>query len=265
MAGRKVEQWPADAYRHALRLETGGQAAETHLALFQPPDGRRCRGFVKHFVGPETVKCLFNEWFCFHVLEAVGVPQPRCAIVRAPRWSSHVLEPAFVSCEPSPVNHGTPKQRYNPADLLQLRELARRLLGCYQLPSVIAADQLIANGDRNMGNLVFTGESTLVAIDHSHALHGPSWVWGDHWRTQQRVGSKVIDLLRHVLGGVPLNTANAIVAASEATQERYYETQDYLREVLSCRQDQDAHTAMDMTWWRCDKLADWVRLELGVI
>ena len=265
MAHRVVENWPVEAYKQSLRPEGDGGIAETHLALLQPPGGKSCRAYVKHFDAATKPRCLFNEWFSFHVLDALGVPQPRCAIMLAPKWGSNQLEWAFVSCEASPVTFGTPKQIYRPHDLPQLRKLSERLLQCVCLPVLVAVDQLIANDDRNLGNLVFTGDSAFVAIDHSNALHGPAWTWTEHYQTQRPVRMKLVDLMRMTHGTIPPMTASALIAAAEVVQEAYYATQDDVRRATRCGQDLTSTTAMEMTWWRCNDLSTWIKDELGVI
>jgi len=208
---------------------------------------------------------LFNEWFSFHVLEALQVPQPRCAIVLAPVWGTTERKLAFVSCEASPINYGTPKQRYRIDRLDQCHALARRLLGGVKLPSLIAVDQLIANIDRNLGNLVFIGQDSFVAIDHGHALHGPAWQWDALWKTQRPTPSPLLSFLVAVLGDLPDGTANAMVAAAEIMQEQYYAMQDSIREAVGSQSSALSAAAMDMTWWRCDRLSDWFKAELQTI
>ncbi|WP_287880464.1 hypothetical protein [Acidovorax sp.] len=261
----RVEQWPAEAYQQALELQTDGLMAVTHLALLRPPGGKACRGYVKHFIGQGTQRCLFNEWFSYHVMGALGIPQPRCAMMAAPVWGTLQLQWAFVSCEPSPVHHGTPKQIYNMASAEHCKALLARLLGCALLPALIAADQLLANTDRNLGNLVFTGRDTFVAIDHSNALHGPNWTLAQLQSTQHPARMMLLDFMHHVNPVLPPNTANAIVAAAEVMEQAYYEHQDELRAVLGCSGHAPSANAMDMTWWRCLKLAAWMRTALGVI
>lgn len=260
-----VEQWPDTAYRAAVRREHDGLAADTHLALLAPPDGKRCRGYVKHFNNPAHHRGLFNEWFCHHLLQALGVPQPRCAVMRAPCLATGQLGWAFVSCEASPVHHGTPKQIYRTADLAGLKQLAGRLLACELLPLLIAADQLLANEDRNLGNLVFVGKNTFVAIDHSHALHGPGWAAGDMWFTQQAVGSKLLQFIEDFAGPLPTHHANAIVAAADVVQEQYFLRQDELRTMLNTAGNADTAAAMDMVWWRCVALGQWFRMAMRAI
>ena len=262
---KPVPVWPDSAYSVFVRAETDGMVGHTHLALLSPPDAPACRGYVKHFVNHGTERCLFNEWFCHHLLQALGVAQPHCALMRAPIMGTGPLAWAFVSCEPSPVNHGTPKQIYSMVDAAQLKELARRLLQADMLPRLIAADQLIANPDRNLGNLVFTGKRTFVAIDHSNALHGPAWKWGDLWWTQKPVRSVLTEFVRNVAGPIPVAVANALVAAADVVQEAYYAHQVELRSIMDASNSADTAAVMDMTWWRCDALGRWFRIEHQVI
>jgi hypothetical protein len=117
-----------------------------------------------------------------------------------------------------------------------------------------------------MGNLVFTGKDTFLAIDHSNALHGPAWENVHLCSTQHMVESKPILLLELANGGaVPDRVKGMLVAAAEVIQETYYAKQDELRARLGVQSSADAGRAMDMTWWRCGELSNWTRQRLKVI
>ena len=261
-----VEQWPDEAYRSYLRAESGGMSGRTHLALLAPPVGEPCRGFVKHFDPATHPRALFNEWFSVHLLQALSIPVPRCALLRAPTGGPGPLSWAFVSCEASPTSHGTPKQFYSLTDQAANQVLASRLLATAGLPQLIAADQLIANGDRNLGNVVFTGTHSMVAIDHDHALHGPAWSFGQLWCSQHPCRSTLLDFVLEVRRGeLPPPVASAVVAAAEVVQEAYYAAQDDLRSIMNAANHSETATAMDATWWRCNDLAQWFKIRLDVI
>lgn len=249
--------WPQNCYIRPIRLATEGQRAFTHLAELKDPDGFSCRGYIKHFPAGAT-KGLFNEWFGYTVMASLGIPQPICAILQAPIFGSTTNETAyaFVSCQPSPVYEGTPKEHYTPDDPIKYAALLKRLFDCPALPSLIAADQLLMNADRNLGNLVFTGKSSFVAIDHGEILGGIAWQARDLIAPTIWAESKpmevwtAIDQLRPSL-------KSAIYASAEIVQEKFYEVQQSLREALDCTTHSDSAIALDAVWWRCLKLANW--------
>jgi hypothetical protein len=267
VTGRRpaVEVWPHEAYLAFLKPVTGGLIARTHLALLRSPDGEQCRGYVKHFAGPGLTRALFNEWFCAHLVQALGLSMPRCALMEAPDMGTGPLGWAFLSCEPKPQFSGTPKEIYDLRSAPANRELALRLLRCLQLPAMLAIDQLAANADRNLGNFVFTGPSSFVAIDHSNALHGPNWQTPDTYFAQHPVRYLLLDFLESVLGRLPDGSANAVVAAADVVQDAYWAVQDALRQDMECAANPDVAAAMDMIWWRCRDLGEWFRKRMQVI
>jgi hypothetical protein len=235
------------------------------LAELRSPSGVSLRGYVKHFPDA-TPRAMFNEIFGHVVLSAFGISQPQVAVMPAPApalFGSPWLW-AFVSCEPRPTFEGTPKQRYNYRDPAEYEKLVQRLFACPMLPLLIAADQLVKNGDRNIGNLVFTGKSSFVAIDHGEILGGAAWAATDHWLPQQWVPSLLIEAL------VPIETLkpelrSSIQAAAEVVSDTFFDVQLELKSVLDCSTSPDAAAAMNAVWWRCVALVDWFRGKLQLV
>jgi hypothetical protein len=262
---KRPQVWTAAQYVRAIRQEGGGARAATHLAEVRSPLGVALRAYVKHFPD-NTPRGMFNEVFGHVVMSALGVPQPEVAVMPAPinmlpekPWAW-----AFVSCEPRPTFEGTPKQIYNFADSEQHAKLVERLFACPALPLLIAADQLLKNGDRNIGNLVLTGKSSFVAIDHGEILGGGSWQLGDLWFTQHWVPSKLIENL------VPIDSLkpemrSALYASAQLVADKFFETQNELRVALECGSSVDAAAAMDAVWWRCVPIAEWFRERLKLV
>lgn len=50
------------------------------------------------------------------------------------------------------------------------------MLDSGQSPSIIALDDLIANTDRNLGNLLRTRKGQYILIDHGRVLDGVNWI-----------------------------------------------------------------------------------------
>lgn len=262
---KRPEIWGAHQYVRPIRAETGGRRAFTHLAEVRSPAGAPLRAFVKHFTAA-TPRAMFNEVFGHVVLSAFGVPQPQAAVMPAP---CHAVAGApwmwaFISCEPRPTVDGTPKQLYNYLDPIQHAALTQRLFACPALPLLIAADQLVRNGDRNIGNLVFTGKNAFVAIDHGEILGGANWRLEDLWFTQQWATSILVEALVPI-GSLKPQLRSAIQASSELVAETFFELQQDLRSVLDCGASSDAAAAMDAVWWRCVALVDWFRQRLQLV
>ena len=257
--------WPPSSYIRPIKAEHGGQRAYTHFAELRDPDGKPCRGYVKHFPA-NFHRALFNEWFGYTVLSSLGVPQPACAIMQAPVLNdpAGIVAWAFVSCEPRPAFEGTPKELYNSKDAEQLKALTRRLFNCPSLPLMIAADQLLMNDDRNLGNLVFTSKSAFVAIDHADILGGASWVDNPLLKPTNWATSKLIEKLVDINDLSP-NLKSSLVASAEIVQESFYLMQTDLKAALECSANGESSIAMDAVWWRCAEISQWFKLRLQFV
>lgn len=251
--------WPATAYIRPIQPALGGIRAFTHLADLRQPDGVACRGYVKHYPAHLT-RGLFNEWFGYTLMQALGVPQPPCAIMQAPVMAmpGNPLAWAFVSCQPRPRFDGTPVQIYNLKDPNQHAELKKRLFACHALPLLIAADQILKNADRNLGNMVFTGKNNFVAIDHSDILGGPAWTTAETHFTQAWATSRLIEQFE-TLDTLKPAMVSAIMASAELASEAYFEAQLELAQALNAHQNGDTKAALDMAWWRAVDLRNWFK------
>lgn len=253
------ETWKSEQYIRPIELTTGGIRAWTHLAALKRPDGTSCRGYVKHFPSNYT-KALLNEWMGYTIMHRMGVPQPPAAIMPAPAQAlpGAPLAWAFVSCQPSPTFDGTPAQLYDIRDPAKYAALIKRIFSCHALPLLIACDQLLKNNDRNLGNLVFTGKSSFVAIDHSDVFGGPSWEAKDTHFKQEWSRSKLIEDLM-AIQTVPANIKSAIVASAELVAEAYIDAQRELALALNSGAESDVKSALDMVWWRTLPIQEWFK------
>jgi hypothetical protein len=262
---KRPEVWTAAQYIRPISAEGGGIRAATHLAEVRSPLGVPLRAYVKHFP-INTPRALFNEVFGHVVMAALGVPQPQAAVMPAPidvlpqkPWGW-----AFVSCEPRPTFEGTPKQIYNFTEPTEYAQLVQRLFSCPALPVLIAADQILKNADRNIGNLVLTGKSSFVAIDNGEILGGGAWQLGDLWFPQEWVTSKLIEELVPI-HSLPGDVRNALYASAQEVSDRFFEVQSELRAALDCGSSIEADAALDAVWWRCLPVAEWFRQRLQLI
>lgn len=256
---------PMSHYIRPIRRENGGQQAYTHLAEVLDPSGVPCRGYVKHF--PDTLhRSLFNEYFGHALMGAMGVPQPRCAVMPAPVFGhpEGLVAWAFVSFQPRPVSEGTPKELYDLQDAGALESVKKRLFDCPALPLLIAADQLAINPDRNLGNLVFTGRKTFVAIDHAGILGGPAWTQDELTRPTIWALSKLIEKLESIETLKP-RMRSAFLASAQVVEDNFYEVQAELRAALNCESDDAARLAMDAVWWRSLDVARWFKNRLQLL
>jgi hypothetical protein len=256
--------WDSSCYIRPIALQTSGASAVTHLAQLCAPDGKLCRGYVKHFY-QHSPQGLFNEWFGHTLLSALGIPQPPAAVMCGPMYDNLApLAWAFVSCEPTPRFDGTPKEIYNLAIIGQYKHLVARLFACASLPALVAADQLAINADRNIGNIVFTGDNSFVAIDHMDILGGSCWTAHSLQAPPAWVESKLIERL---VTPVQLSPAmrNTVYAAAQVVQEQYKAIDLAFKEALKYSDGNDVATAIDAIALRCDPMTDWFKEKLNLL
>lgn len=238
--------------------------ADTHQAIILNAAKEECRAFVKHFPIDQP-RSMFNEWFGYCLMAALGVPQPATAIMPAPRLGAPgILEWAFVSFMPKPVCEGTPKEIYNLNDATHFKAIADRLMQCHAFAGMVAADQLCMNDDRNIGNIVFTGAKSFVVIDHNQILGGNSWQRDDLLKPTEWVRSVPIELCSQ-FSTIHKGTANALVASAEVTAEALWTCFTELQNALTQSNPADANLALNAVWWRSLQLADWFKQKLNVM
>ncbi len=110
-----------------------------------------------HKIGPAL--SVFIESVAGDLAHRCGLPVPQSCVTQISGG------PAFST------------QAMQDGDLLSLiRSDASRASGIVSrwplLPHVAVFDELIANPDRNKGNLLFDGKGGFLLIDHGHAIHG---------------------------------------------------------------------------------------------
>lgn len=263
MTLRQPAVLPPTSYRRAVRPETGGQIAHTHLAVIADEMGVDVRAFVKHF--PASSPCgLFNEWFGYCVMSALGIPQPAAAILQAPVGGTGPVGWAFASMTPTPKYEGTPKELYNLASAEHCKELIDRLMSCHAFPSMVAADQACMNGDRNLGNLVFTGKKSFVVIDHGEILGGSNRHRDVLLKPTGWAISKPLMACEH-FRPLPTVTSNAIYASAEVVAEKIWDNFAEMRKALKADSNRDTSLALDAVWWRSLQLAPWFKDALQLV
>lgn len=252
---------PPEHYLRPIKIQEGGLRALTHLAMVRSASGAPQRAYVKQFPH-NAARSLFNEWFGHIFMSAMGVAQPEAAVLLAPVPGQSRSAWAFVSFEPMPRSEGTPKEIYNLANDKHAQILATRLLACHGFALLNAADQLCINGDRNIGNLVFTGPRSFVAIDHSDILGGCDWHIDSLLRPTSWATAKLAELCNAVKP-LPPSQRDALVAAADVAIEALYAQWQPLHSAL--QDNRESCIALDAVWWRSLHVAQWYRDRLQLL
>ena len=144
-------------------LDDGATQPPPMRAKIRLDDGRSVQAIVKRLPPRE----LAVECFCAQLLERWGIPTPPAALVR----DGDAL--LFASLD---THYPSLKRRFGIAPTLPAPERAARALAAARVvrewdetPLVIAADEALGNHDRNLGNILWDGESRSY-IDHAAAL-----------------------------------------------------------------------------------------------
>lgn len=254
---------PSSHYIRMVRPEMGGAMALTHLAIVKDESGAEARAFVKHF--PEhAYRGLFNEWFGYAMMSALGIPQPKAAVLSAPIPGTGMFGYAYVSFQPMPRSEGTPKEIYNLADAQHWMIVANRLLECHSYAGMIAADQLCINADRNLGNIVFTGKKSFVVIDHSEILGGNAWKVDDLLKTTAWVESQPLAICER-FSKISKSNQSAICAAADVIAEQLWAKFSQIKSTLNPKGIREIDIALDAIWWRSLSVSQWFKNNFGVL
>lgn len=189
-----------DHYRGSRKgsVVSDGVSAHTHIALLDINDsGAPERCYVKLY--PDSVsgvehRGIVNEIVGHVLAAAMGAPVPKNAGLIALNSSQLSNLPSWISQDSACAGWwvqdvASPSLRayYRLSDLNQAADVIQRklssarreLLATDQIHLVIALDDLIANIDRNIGNLLRIKKGTYVLIDHGLCLTSDFWVSTD--------------------------------------------------------------------------------------
>jgi len=127
-------------------------------------DGKSVQAIIKRLPPKETAV----ECFCSALLDGWGIPTPPIALIE--EENTYV----FASLDTS---YPSLKKRFGITQEMEKPESARRALAAgdviktwEETPRVIAIDEAIANRDRNLGNILWDGDSRSY-IDHASSLN----------------------------------------------------------------------------------------------
>lgn len=250
MTVKTPEQWGPDRYKRFVRVEASGRMALTHLAEVVDATGKTCNAYIKHY-SPDKPRGLFNEWFGHTLFNALEIAQPRAAIMPAPILGSGAMEWAFVSLVPSPQYEGSAKQLYNIVKPDEHKALIKRLfVDCARsLPGLIAADQLLMNHDRNIGNLLFVSKGRFFVIDFGEILGGSCADVRDLLTPKGWSRSVLIEDLIDI-STLKIGFFNAIIAAGQILNENFYSKQRAIMEAIGYPKNNETNVPFDAVWWR---------------
>lgn len=200
-----------------------------HRAFLRVADGTRIRAWVK---APQSAQSaassreILNELIGHLVGHAWGLPVParagllvlpraRCATL--PLWRRYPASELHVAAWWS-EHAGKPsvKARFDLDALLARGKLLSQALDAIRaelraapdVPRIVAFDTIIANIDRNVGNLLGQPGNAYTLIDHGQCLTGPGWAASD-----LDPASEVLNVLRDLVqwNTLPLRRRNEAV------------------------------------------------------
>jgi len=159
-----------------------GRDGETYKAELLDGDGKTVTGYVKLSLDPRK---LIAELATAQVGRALGlrIPRPYVAVLDTadlrPEFGSAFANRGSMVCFAS---EQAGKRSYSLERGLRKpsKALKAALEKQFDLGSTIALDELVANDDRNLGNVIFApGKQEFWLIDHGRALTGTYWaLWG---------------------------------------------------------------------------------------
>lgn len=127
---------------------------------------------------------LISEIVCALIGRALGLTIPRPFLVKVPRevlpntgkWVAGITSCLAYGSEDAGLHNF---KRFVKTPLGNQARFLAILRSWSDFRRVTLFDELIANKDRHLGNLLFDGKDKFWLIDHSHALTGPNWTPND--------------------------------------------------------------------------------------
>jgi hypothetical protein len=163
-----------------LRRRSPNSTNDVYVGLVALPNGNgRSKAYVKVFPPSQRNQLVYNEVVGHHLAVQCGLMSPLtfpCAcpreLLRAPTLTvmAPTLDPFVLAVASVDANPGALTQRVGPtpmawADVMNWPEIAR----------VAAFDELMANDDRHISNLVRYGPNRYMLIDNERMLFGQPW------------------------------------------------------------------------------------------
>lgn len=170
----------SDFYQSFIANVGDGRQALTHIATLSI-DGSTKRFFVKAFPSHHD-KGLINEATCYLLAKNADLPVPAHGVFiqLTPQMVNNafpditVQEPIF--CWAVSEERGHTPNTYLPSKIMEYNATKRVLASFESMSDVVSFDALIANNDRNTGNIIIRpGNKGYCLIDHSDAPVKSSW------------------------------------------------------------------------------------------
>lgn len=239
-----------------LGRETGGNDGETYKAQLLDDSGRTITGYVKLSLDPRKI---IAELVTAQIGRALGlrIPSPYLVLLDTAElrpefhsaYANQGMMICFASRQAGKRSYSLERGLNNPDETL-----SATIEKQFDLHGTIALDELVANDDRNLGNIMYSpGKQEFWLIDHGRALTGTYWaLWGlddpavkvrnlladssvDFWDEAKR--NKIINKARELVGKCSLLSlddldSNGLFARIDATTDRQ-DIINFLRERIN--------------------------------
>ncbi|HCW6435203.1 TPA: hypothetical protein OXT48_003262 [Acinetobacter baumannii] len=186
---------PSTAYITSHELISGGVMGATRKASIEWDDGSLRKCYVKVYPKQDRIRKIFNELTGFLIGNALGIFQPDSAALMPLNqlfYADYGLNTAneesetwaWVTSECGQSVSGIFQLNKSQASLERnIEDTKNKYINAISLicdqkniPQIIAFDDFIANDDRNIGNLVMTGNGNMGVIDHGEILGRIDWI-----------------------------------------------------------------------------------------
>lgn len=164
-----------------LGRETEGRDSETYKAQILDDQDRTITAYVKLTLDPRKIIAELAASQVGRALE-LNIPRPYLVLVNTDdipiEFNSSFVGRGYMLCFASKQvsDRGYSLERAFRSEPPQANMVISKL---FDMNSTVAFDELVANTDRNLGNLIYSPEKKGVwMIDHGRALTGEYWdIW----------------------------------------------------------------------------------------
>ena len=188
-----LQYLPFKNYKKFLNPAVDGcMGLMTHVAQVVWSDGVQRDSYVK-FYGENKKRALLNEAIGYLLINSLKLPQPEFAGFMAFEISEELtpdiwnqvsavdryrgITYAWVCTNTNGINRRVELDQASSPEVKKYLEahLIEALKNWDKLPHLIMCDDLLANNDRNLGNLLELPNKTFTLIDHGGILYGDNW------------------------------------------------------------------------------------------
>lgn len=226
---------------------TDGMLAYTHIAQLNTtpyqPSFTQC--YVKIYQENDSSgredKSILNEIVGYIIGKSLGLPVPSEAGIIMIKGSQLSSPPDWIS-EDKEIMAWWVKDMFFPSlkqyydfsklgdhDIL-LNKLVKELLANDSTSQIIAFDDLIANIDRNIGNILKTKNGKFILIDHGLCLTRSDWIASD-LKPELPYPNKILELISANLN---LQKKHNIIESKRLLFKQIETAISNLRELLQC-------------------------------